>query len=57
MVYNYKPESLSAVFVALEKKENHWIVKQQPIEAGIGKKGFALPLKKLEGDTKDEVLL
>jgi L,D-peptidoglycan transpeptidase YkuD (ErfK/YbiS/YcfS/YnhG family) len=52
VVYNYKPESFSAVFVALEKKENHWIVKQQPIEAGIGKKGFALPLKKLEGDGK-----
>lgn len=52
VVYNYKPERFSAVFVALEKKENHWIVKQQPIEAGIGKKGFALPLKKIEGDGK-----
>jgi L,D-peptidoglycan transpeptidase YkuD (ErfK/YbiS/YcfS/YnhG family) len=52
VVYNYKPETSSAVFVALEKKENHWIVKQQPIEAGIGKKGFALPLKKIEGDGK-----
>jgi L,D-peptidoglycan transpeptidase YkuD (ErfK/YbiS/YcfS/YnhG family) len=35
-----------------KKKENHWVVKQIPIVAGIGKKGFALPLKKLEGDGK-----
>jgi L,D-peptidoglycan transpeptidase YkuD (ErfK/YbiS/YcfS/YnhG family) len=52
VVYNYKPESFSAVFVALEKKENHWIVKQSPIVVGIGKKGFALPLNKLESDGK-----
>lgn len=52
VVYNYKLENSSAVFVALEKKENHWILKQQSIEAGIGKKGFALPLKKIEGDGK-----
>lgn len=52
VVYNYKPNSFSAVFVALEKKENHWILKQQPIEAGIGINGFALPLRKLEGDGK-----
>jgi len=52
VVYNYKPESFSAVFVALEKKENHWIVKQSPIIAGIGKNGFALPLNKIEGDGK-----
>jgi hypothetical protein len=46
VVYNYKPENFMAVFVALEKKENKWIVKQPPIEAGIGKKGFALPQDK-----------
>lgn len=52
VVYNEKPESFSAVFVALEKKENKWVVKQQPIAAGIGKNGFALPNQKIEGDGK-----
>lgn len=52
VVYNYKPESYTAVFVALEKKDNKWIVKLNPIEAGIGKKGFALPQTKIEGDGK-----
>ena len=52
VVYNYKPESFVAVFVALEKIGNKWIVKQNPIEAGIGKKGFALPQSKIEGDGK-----
>ncbi len=52
VVFNENPDSFTAVFVALEKKENHWIVKQPPIEAGIGKKGFALPQNKIEGDGK-----
>nr|WP_315146748.1 L,D-transpeptidase family protein [uncultured Flavobacterium sp.] len=52
VVYNEKVESFSAVLVALEKKGNHWVVKQSPIEAGIGKNGFALPSQKAEGDGK-----
>jgi len=52
IVYNEKPKNFSAVFVALEKRENKWIVKQQPIAAGIGKNGFALPNQKIEGDGK-----
>jgi len=52
VVYNEKPENFTAVFVALEKKGNKWAVKQSPIEAGIGKNGFAPPLQKLEGDGK-----
>jgi len=52
VVYNDKPENFTAVFVALERKENHWIVKQNPIVVGIGKKGFALPQNKVEGDGK-----
>ncbi|WP_395048661.1 L,D-transpeptidase [Flavobacterium sp.] len=52
VVYNEKPESFTAVFVALEKKNNKWVVKQNPIEAGIGKNGFALPNEKKEGDGK-----
>lgn len=52
VVYNYKPESFTAVFVALEKKDKNWVVKQSPIEAAIGKNGFALPNQKMEGDGK-----
>ena len=52
VVYNEKPESFEAVFVALEKKDNKWVVKQSPIEAAIGKNGFALPQMKVEGDGK-----
>ena len=52
VVFNEKPESFTAVFVALEKKGKNWVVKQNPIEAGIGKNGFALPNQKVEGDGK-----
>ena len=52
IVYTEKPENFSAVFVALEKKDNKWVVKQEPIAAGIGKNGFALPNQKIEGDGK-----
>ncbi|MBP6180797.1 L,D-transpeptidase family protein [Flavobacterium sp.] len=52
VVYNYQPESYSAYFVALEKKDKNWIVKQGPVKVGIGKNGFATPLNKREGDGK-----
>ncbi len=52
VVYNEKPESFTTVFVALEKKDDKWVVKQSPIEAGIGKNGFAFPDEKKEGDGK-----
>lgn len=52
VVYNNKPESFSAIFVAFEKVENHWILKQNYINAGIGKNGFAFPTQKTEGDGK-----
>ena len=52
IVYNEKPEIFSAVFVALERKENNWVLKQEPMAAGIGKNGFALPNQKTEGDGK-----
>lgn len=52
VVYNKKPESFAAVFVVLEKKDNKWVVKQEPVAAGIGKNGFALPNQKIEGDGK-----
>src|SRR3970282_2665836 len=47
VVYNEKQESYTAVFVGLEKKGNKWVVKQSPIEAGIGKNSFALPIQNL----------
>jgi L,D-peptidoglycan transpeptidase YkuD (ErfK/YbiS/YcfS/YnhG family) len=52
VVFNEKSESFTAVFVALEKKGSKWLLKQSPIEAGIGKNGFALPQMKVEGDGK-----
>lgn len=52
VVFNENPENFTAVLVALEKKDQSWVVKQEPIEAGIGKRGFALPNKKIEGDGK-----
>jgi hypothetical protein len=38
--------------VALERKGKNWVVKQSPIEAGIGKNGFKLPNQKVEVDRK-----
>lgn len=52
VVYNEEASSYSAVLVALERKEAIWVVKQETIQAGIGKNGFALPLEKREGDGK-----
>jgi len=52
VVYNYQPESYTAFFVALEKKDTLWVVKQEPVKVGIGKNGFAPPLEKKEGDGK-----
>lgn len=52
VVYNYQPENYSAIFVALEKKDENWVLKFDPVEVGVGKNGFAPPLAKLEGDGK-----
>lgn len=50
VVFNETPESNSAVLVAMEKKDNEWLVISTPIPAGIGRKGFAAPKAKREGD-------
>jgi L,D-peptidoglycan transpeptidase YkuD (ErfK/YbiS/YcfS/YnhG family) len=50
VVFNQKPEQNSAVLVAMEKKNNVWQVIQKPISVGIGRKGFAAPNAKREGD-------
>ena len=52
VVYNYHPESYTAFFVALKKKNEHWVVKLDPVQVGIGKNGFAIPSNKQEGDGK-----
>jgi L,D-peptidoglycan transpeptidase YkuD (ErfK/YbiS/YcfS/YnhG family) len=52
VVYNDQPQSYSAFFVALEKKDKKWIVKYDPVAVGIGKNGFAAPGNKREGDGK-----
>lgn len=52
VVYNYQPESYSAIFVALEKKDGSWALKFDPIEVGVGKNGFAASGDKREGDGK-----
>ena len=50
VVFNETPESNSAVLVAMEKKGKVWRVVSAPIPAGIGRKGFAEPNAKREGD-------
>jgi L,D-peptidoglycan transpeptidase YkuD (ErfK/YbiS/YcfS/YnhG family) len=50
VVFNEIPESSSAVLVAMEKKNKVWQVVSVPIPVGIGRKGFAGPGAKREGD-------
>lgn len=52
VVFNESPESGTANLVALEKKMNRWTVVASPMQAGIGRKGFADPSTKREGDQK-----
>ncbi len=50
VVFNETPEQNSAVLVAMEKKNKQWRVISPPVQAGIGRKGFAAPNAKREGD-------
>jgi len=50
VVFNETPEQNSAVLVAMEKKNKHWQVIFNPVPVGIGRKGFAAPDAKREGD-------
>jgi L,D-peptidoglycan transpeptidase YkuD (ErfK/YbiS/YcfS/YnhG family) len=50
VVFNETPETNSAVLVAMEKKNKVWVVSSAPIPVGIGRKGFAAPNAKREGD-------
>ena len=50
VVFNETPESNSAMMVVMEKKDKNWLVISPPLTAGIGRKGFAAPNSKHEGD-------
>lgn len=52
VVFNETAESSLAVLVALEKKGNKWQTVTEPMQAGIGRKGFATPGAKREGDNQ-----
>lgn len=52
VVFNEKPENNTATLVAMEKKGKHWHAISAPMIAGIGRKGFAAPNAKREGDQK-----
>ena len=50
VVFNETSGQDFAVLVALEKKGNKWQTVTEPMQAGIGRKGFAAPGAKREGD-------
>ncbi len=50
VVFNETPEQNSAILVAMEKKNKVWRVIFTPMTVGIGRKGFAAPHAKREGD-------
>lgn len=50
VVFNETTESSSAVLLAMEKKDNGWVVASATMSAGIGRKGFAATGAKREGD-------
>lgn len=52
VVFNEIPGQNSAVLVAMEKDNKNWRVIFKPIPAGIGRKGFATPNAKREGDNQ-----
>lgn len=52
VVFNETPEGSSATLVAMEKKGKEWHVISMPMSAGIGRKGFAAPGSKREGDNQ-----
>ena len=52
VVFNDKPESNLATLVAMEKKGQKWHVISTPMSAGIGRRGFAAPGNKREGDSQ-----
>ncbi len=52
IVFNQSPNDSSAFLFAMEKKNKTWKMVSTPVKAGIGRKGFASPGEKHEGDLK-----
>ena len=52
LVINDNDTSNKAILVALEKRNKKWKIQFDPMLASIGRNGFALPGKKVEGDGK-----
>ncbi|MDD2307516.1 MAG: L,D-transpeptidase family protein [Prolixibacteraceae bacterium] len=52
VVFNETAERNLATLVAMEKKGSQWHVASAPMQAGIGRKGFAAPNAKREGDNQ-----
>ncbi len=52
VVFNNEADNSNASIVAFEKKGENWIPAFEIIGAGIGRKGFAAPGEKREGDQK-----
>ena len=52
LVVNDHDTSNKAILVALEKKNKKWKLVNHPVQASIGRNGFAMPGKKREGDGK-----
>ena len=49
---NNNDSSDKAIVIALEKVNKKWKIKLGPVQASIGRTGFALPGEKIEGDGK-----
>lgn len=52
VIFSETPASNSATMVAMEKKGKQWHIISAPMTTGIGRKGFAAPNAKREGDQK-----
>jgi L,D-peptidoglycan transpeptidase YkuD (ErfK/YbiS/YcfS/YnhG family) len=52
VVFNEAPDQNTALLVALEKRNRKWQLVSDPFQVGIGRKGFAAPNAKREGDKK-----
>ena len=52
VIYNNNDENNNASIIAFDKKGKSWIPVFDVIDAGIGRKGFAAPGEKREGDNR-----
>jgi L,D-peptidoglycan transpeptidase YkuD (ErfK/YbiS/YcfS/YnhG family) len=52
LAINNNDSSNKAIVVALERVNKKWKIKLSPVQASIGRTGFALPGAKIEGDGK-----